>query len=339
MENTFYLSLGANLGAQGETLREAIRRLSVLPRTQLVAVSSFYRTAPWGKKDQPDFLNAACSLRTSLEPLELLHACQELEQQLGRVRHEHWGARTCDIDLLCTNHHLVMDTDELKLPHPYLTERAFVLVPLAEIAPRLKIDGRTAAVWRDSMVQQDYRLSDELSEPYPLSLIACIGADRGIGKDGQLLFDEPEDKAFFREKTMGGVVIMGRRTMAQLPDGAPLPWRTNIILSRTLADEAAVDLRARGFLLCGDIMSLWQKLGQLQSRAEKPRKLWVIGGESIYQLLLPYCREAWVTEVAAQRPADCFLPELTGMELRERQACPEQPQLTFCRYGRPAAGC
>ena len=150
MENTFYLSLGANLGAQGETLREAIRRLSVLPRTQLVAVSSFYRTAPWGKKDQPDFLNAACSLRTSLEPMELLHACQEIEQQLGRVRHERWGPRTIDIDILYIEG-VERHTPALTLPHPYMTERAFVLVPMAEIAPGLVVKGRTVEQWRKSV--------------------------------------------------------------------------------------------------------------------------------------------------------------------------------------------
>ena len=88
---TCYLSLGANLGERGETLREALRQLSQLPETRLTAVSPFYETAPWGKLDQPAFLNAAAAVKTTLTPQQLLHGCQRIERALGRVRHAPTG--------------------------------------------------------------------------------------------------------------------------------------------------------------------------------------------------------------------------------------------------------
>ena len=94
------LSIGANLGRRAATLREAIRRLAGLPGTRLLAASSFYETAPWGNLDQPPFLNGAVLLETTLVPEALLNETQAIEQALGRVRHEHWGARTIDIDLV-----------------------------------------------------------------------------------------------------------------------------------------------------------------------------------------------------------------------------------------------
>ena len=139
-----YLSLGANLGNRGETLREALRQIACLPQTALKAVAPFYETAPWGNLEQPAFINTAAMVETELSPLNFLHQTQQIEFALGRVRHEHWGARTIDIDLLWAEG-FASDTEELKLPHPYLTERAFVLLPLRDIAPDLLVQGRMVA--------------------------------------------------------------------------------------------------------------------------------------------------------------------------------------------------
>ena len=177
---TCYLSLGANLGERGETLREALRSLTGLSGTHLVAVSPFYETAPWGKLDQPAFLNAAAAVETTLSPLELLKGCQHIEQQLGRVRHEHWGARTIDIDLLHIPD-VMLDEPELKLPHPYLTQRAFVLQPLRDIAPDLVISGAPVRDWCQSIGDQGVSPAAELANPWPLQMIACLDARRGIG--------------------------------------------------------------------------------------------------------------------------------------------------------------
>lgn len=134
-----YLALGGNVG----DVRASIRRaLSALAESALRVIqrSSDYRTPAWGKVDQPAFINACAYVRTTLTPHELLSRCLQVEQQLGRVRGERWGPRTIDIDLLAYDALTIGDSD-LTLPHPELLNRAFVLVPLAEIAPALVIAG------------------------------------------------------------------------------------------------------------------------------------------------------------------------------------------------------
>ena len=141
-----YISLGANLGERQQTIGQALRRLAAVPGITVERVSSFYETEPWGRTDQPAFINAAAQLRVTLAPEELLMVCQRIEQELGRVRHEHWGPRTIDIDLL----HIpgfACRTERLTLPHPYMLERAFVLEPLAEIAGGQELYGKSFAAY------------------------------------------------------------------------------------------------------------------------------------------------------------------------------------------------
>ena len=145
-----YLSLGANLGNREETLREAVQKLGALEGVKIVAVSSVYETEPWGKSDQPSFLNIAVTVETTLAPEALLALTQSIETALGRVRHERWGPRTIDVDILHIEG-VERNTPELTLPHPYMTERAFVLVPLSEIAPDLVVGGKTIAAWSDAV--------------------------------------------------------------------------------------------------------------------------------------------------------------------------------------------
>ena len=141
-----YLGLGANLGDRRASLRRALRLLAHLEDTQLLRVSSFYETPPWGNEKQPPFLNACAALETRLSPLVFLRRTQRIERALGRVRKEHWGPRTIDIDLLFAEG-FESAASELRLPHPYLHERAFVLLPLAEIAPGLIVRGRKIDEW------------------------------------------------------------------------------------------------------------------------------------------------------------------------------------------------
>ena len=141
MSYTCYLSLGANLGHREVSFIEAMRLLQASEKIQLTAVSSLYETPPWGKLDQPAFINAAAAVKTELAPLELLQICQSIEKQLGRQRHEHWGARTIDVDMLYIPG-VTMDEEALKLPHPYMLQRSFVLVPLAEVAGDMVIAGK-----------------------------------------------------------------------------------------------------------------------------------------------------------------------------------------------------
>jgi 2-amino-4-hydroxy-6-hydroxymethyldihydropteridine diphosphokinase len=135
-----YLSLGGNLGDPAKSMGAALRILDADRHTEVAAVSSLYRTPPWGKTDQPDFLNAAAELETSLSPRQLLDLCLEAERRLKRVRQERWGPRLVDIDILVFGDRRIHEAG-LDIPHPRMLERAFVLVPLAEIAPDYTVDG------------------------------------------------------------------------------------------------------------------------------------------------------------------------------------------------------
>ena len=133
--HTSYVALGSNLGDKEANLRRALELLQERG-VEVVKTSSFICTEPYGVTDQPQFLNGVCEVRTSLVPLALLHTLLEIEQEMGRVRLRHWGERNIDLDLLLYED-VVMDTPELKLPHPDMQNRDFVLLPLAEIAPEL----------------------------------------------------------------------------------------------------------------------------------------------------------------------------------------------------------
>jgi len=138
------VGLGSNLGEREATLREALTRLSELDEVAVVAVSSFRETDPVGNADQPRFVNAAAELETSLAPRELLERLLEVERSLGRdrTREERWGPRTVDLDLLLYGDETVGEPG-LEVPHPRLAERAFVLEPLVELDPALRLpDGR-----------------------------------------------------------------------------------------------------------------------------------------------------------------------------------------------------
>jgi 2-amino-4-hydroxy-6-hydroxymethyldihydropteridine diphosphokinase len=127
------IALGSNLGNPLETLNAAIETLAHHPQLRLILRSSWYLTAAVGPP-QPDYLNGCAILETLLSPHELLTLLLGIEDQFGRVRNERWGARTLDLDLLLYDDRQ-LNTEQLELPHPRMTQRAFVLVPLAEIAP------------------------------------------------------------------------------------------------------------------------------------------------------------------------------------------------------------
>ena len=137
-----FVALGGNVGDVRSTFRRAIALLCDGSAVRLTARSSDYRTPPWGVTDQPTFVNAVIGMTTSLSPHELLARAEQCERALGRDRtHERrWGPRSIDIDLLAYDD-LVLNDPHLILPHPRLFERAFVLVPLAEIAPERVIAG------------------------------------------------------------------------------------------------------------------------------------------------------------------------------------------------------
>jgi len=138
-----YVGIGGNEGDVEIVLTEALWAVDALPQTSIRRQSAFYRTPAWGRTDQPDFLNAVVELQTRLEARVLLASLLAIEERFGRVRSEteRWGPRAVDLDLLLYGDE-VLDEPGLRVPHPHLHERAFVLVPLAEIAPRLAVPGQ-----------------------------------------------------------------------------------------------------------------------------------------------------------------------------------------------------
>ena len=140
-----WIGLGANLGQPLRQLQSAISALALLPHTTLEAVAPLYGSAPIGPADQPDYLNSATRISTTLTPHALLRELQAIEQAHDRVRERHWGPRTLDLDLLLYAHD-VISTPELELPHPELTRRAFVVLPLLALDPALRLpDGQPVA--------------------------------------------------------------------------------------------------------------------------------------------------------------------------------------------------
>ncbi len=141
-----YVGLGANLGDAAAILRQAGQALAPLSDRGALRLSRLYRTPAWGMQEQPDFINAVAALSTALVPRELLDALLAIERQHGRdrEREQRWGPRTLDLDLLLYGDD-VIDEPGLQVPHPRLHERGFVLVPLLEIAPDIRIPGHGAA--------------------------------------------------------------------------------------------------------------------------------------------------------------------------------------------------
>lgn len=139
--STAYVALGSNLDDPRAQVERGFEALAALPDTALHARSRLFRTPPWGVTDQPDFINAAARIETRLSPRSLLAALLEIEMRAGRVRGVPNGPRILDLDLLLYGD-LHLDEPGLVIPHPRLHERAFVLLPLADIAPELEVPSR-----------------------------------------------------------------------------------------------------------------------------------------------------------------------------------------------------
>lgn len=137
-----YIGLGSNLADPRAQVEDALRALARLADTSLVRSSRLYRSVPWGRADQPEFVNAVAQIDTALAPHNLLDELLAIERQAGRERDAtRWGPRVLDLDILVYGD-LILDSPGLHVPHPHLHERVFVLMPLCEIAPELQIPGK-----------------------------------------------------------------------------------------------------------------------------------------------------------------------------------------------------
>ncbi len=160
------IALGGNVGDVRGTFRKAIAHICGMAQAALVARSSDYATPPWGEERQPPFVNACIEIDTRLDPHALLFVLHRIEQKFGRDRdrERHWGPRTLDLDLLAYDD-FRLNKPELTLPHPRLFERAFVLVPLAEIAPDRMIAGRRVREALERLSTDGIERLPELPDP------------------------------------------------------------------------------------------------------------------------------------------------------------------------------
>ncbi|MEO9459175.1 MAG: 2-amino-4-hydroxy-6-hydroxymethyldihydropteridine diphosphokinase [Lentilitoribacter sp.] len=140
------LGIGGNLGDTKQNLINVISNLAHQLDVEVLSVSKLYKTPPWGKTDQPAFLNACMLVETSLSARQLLDKCLDIEQKLGRVRGERWGPRQVDIDILFFGDEVIAE-EGLEVPHPRMTDRAFVMQPLSDIAPDEMISGKLVSEW------------------------------------------------------------------------------------------------------------------------------------------------------------------------------------------------
>ena len=153
------LGLGGNLGNPVRAMALSLRALDARDDCSVAAVSRLYRTPPWGKTDQSFFYNCCAAVDTMLSPDELLAVCLDIEREMKRVRIERWGPRTIDIDIL-TFGDIDRDGPLLTIPHPRMTERGFVLMPLADFAPDLSVHRRTVADWLAAVDVQGIEIAD-----------------------------------------------------------------------------------------------------------------------------------------------------------------------------------
>lgn len=152
-----WLGLGGNIGNVAQTMAQALQLLDERQDLRVVTVSPVFQTPPWGKTDQDWFYNACAEITTILTPPELLEVTQAAERRLKRVRSERWGPRTIDIDILAYESVYALEMPDLILPHPRIEQRAFVLVPLAMLAPDLKIRGERVADLLEKIDTSDIR--------------------------------------------------------------------------------------------------------------------------------------------------------------------------------------
>jgi len=286
----YYLGLGANLGKCEQTLRRAIERVKKIPAVKLLRVSSFYETEPWGVEGQPNYINAAIKISTELEPLAFLDELQRIEFELGRIRRKRWEARIIDIDIL---YGAKISCERLTVPHKFLFERDFALIPLAEIFPTLKFNLRGDKVIRVAGSPIDFKFK----------LVACVDKNFGLGKGGKLLFHILEDLKNFRRLTLNHTIIFGHKTLETFPNQQPLDGRRNIILSRSLKNISGAEV-------VGSVEELFNVLNSAEEN-------FVIGGAEIFNELIPYATEIFLTVVDAAAEADTFFPSVDEFTLRD----------------------
>jgi len=298
-----YIGLGANLGDAAGTVRQAAAELAATAGIAGLQLSPLYGTAPVDSSG-PEYVNAVARLETTLAPLELLAALQTIETRHGRERPYRNAPRTLDLDLLLYGDQTI-DLPALTVPHPRMHERAFVLQPLMDLAPDLRLAqsglGDLLAQCADQAIR---RLAP------PIRLVVAYTDNRVIGRDGTMPWRLPADLAHFKRNTLGSPIIMGRKTWLSL--GRPLPGRRNLVLSRD-PDFAA------------DGAECFPTLEAALASCAQAERICVIGGEQIFRLALPLADELIATEIHADLDGDTWFPALPAGQWQETERLPQPP--------------
>lgn len=152
--NKSYLGLGTNIGDRLNYLNQALNILNSHSNIKISKKSKLYETKAWGYTEQADFLNMCVEIETDLDPNDLLHVCQDVEKKLNRERKIRWGPRTIDVDILLFND-IILQEENLEIPHPRIKERAFVLIPLIDLNDKLKIDNVSINEYLKSLTTEE----------------------------------------------------------------------------------------------------------------------------------------------------------------------------------------
>ncbi|MDU1538448.1 Bifunctional folate synthesis protein [uncultured Clostridium sp.] len=152
--NKSYLGLGTNIGDRLNYLNQALNILNSHSNIKISKKSKLYETKAWGYTEQADFLNMCVEIETDLDPNDLLHVCQDVEKKLNRERKIRWGPRTIDVDILFFND-IILQEENLEIPHPRIKERAFVLIPLIDLNDKLKIDNVSINEYLKSLTTEE----------------------------------------------------------------------------------------------------------------------------------------------------------------------------------------
>lgn len=314
-----YLSIGSNMGDRCENLREALVLLHNEKNIILTKISSFYETAPWGKTDQPSFLNGAAKILTELSPKELLNILQNIENTMGRIRKERWGERIIDIDIVHYEGENIK-SELLTLPHPYFAKRNFVLAPLFEIEPKLVINDIPIKKYLNEC-RDNLPVKKALGSPkdFKISVMAAMDKIRGIGYKNKILYKIKSDMQYFRKNTLNSVIIMGRNTFKEV---GILDKRKIIVMSQT------ENFKGKNLYTANSVLELFKLLDNF-----KKEKIFIAGGEEIYKLLMPYASLSLITHISSEKTADRFFPPLYDFTLKEMRFAEENNlKFAFAKY-------
>lgn len=304
---TAYIALGSNLGDRMENLRSALRLLEQGGDLVVLQVSPAYENRAVGMGEAENFLNAVAEVSTSLSAEALLQRGLQVEDRLGRVRTGSWAPRTMDIDVLLYGA-TAIDTEQLQLPHPRITERDFVLCPLLHIAPHLELSGRSLSHWVDALPEVELRQLEERIWAKPqVRMIAAVSENRVIGRDGELPWSISEDWALFLRKTRGGTLLMGRKSFLEMVHEPTWAEERDYIVITSQPEKVAS---------CG-VGTAASVSEALDFARQTLRPIWVCGGEAIYAEALPLADQLHLTQVHAEVAGDTYFPDWSDAFTRE----------------------